>query len=64
MNKERNAFLKSSLTGLYTRNLGANLLGFIIIVSLNVFTPLAFFRLFRTFLFLEGYWKVFFLFFP
>jgi len=64
MNKERNAFLKGSLTGLYIRNLGANLLGFMIIVVLNVFTPLEFFRLFRAFLFLEGYWKVFFLFFP
>ena len=64
MNKERNAFLKSSLTGLYMRNLGANLLGFTIIAMLNVFTPLEFFRLFRTILFLEGYWKVFFLFIP
>jgi adenylate cyclase len=64
MNKERNAFLKNSFRGLYMRNLGANLLGFFIIVTLNVFTPLEFVRQFRTFLFQEGYWKVFFLFLP
>ena len=63
-NKEREAFAKISLTGLCLRNLGANLVGFMIIVVLNVFTPLEFFRLFRRFLFLEGHWKVFFLFFP
>ncbi|NNG07408.1 MAG: HAMP domain-containing protein [Desulfobacteraceae bacterium] len=62
--EEREAFKKISLAGLYIRNLGANLLGFMIIAVLNVFTPLEFFRLFRRFLFLEGYWKVFFLFFP
>ena len=62
--EEREAFEKISLAGLYIRNLGANLLGFMIIAVLNVFTPLEFFRLFRRFLFLEGYWKVFFLFFP
>ncbi len=63
-NEESTGFEKISLTGLYVRNLGANLLGFVIIVVLNLFTPLAFFRTFRAFLFLEGYWKVFFLFFP
>ncbi len=63
-NKEGTGFEKISLAGLYLRNLGANLLGFMIIIVLNLFTPLEFFRLFRTFLFLEGYWKVFFLFFP
>lgn len=63
-NEERTGFEKMSLAGLYMSNLGANLLGFMIIVVLNLFTPLAFFRAFRTFLFLEGYWKVFFLFFP
>ena len=64
MNKERNAFLRNSFRGLYMRNLGANLLGFMIIATLNVVTPLEFFRSFRAFLFQEGYWKVFFLFFP
>ncbi len=64
MNEERDALIRSSLAGLYLRNLGANLLGFMIIVVLNLFTPLEFFRSFRTLLFLEGYWKAFFLFFP
>jgi class 3 adenylate cyclase len=63
-NEVRRGFEKISLAGLYMRNLGANLLGFMIIAVLNLFTPLEFFRLFRTFLFLEGYWKVFFVFFP
>ena len=62
--EEIRGFEEISLAGLYTRNLGANMLGFMIIVVLNLFTPLAFFRSFRIFLFLEGYWKVFFLFFP
>ena len=64
INEERTGFEKMGLGGLYIRNLGANLLGFMIIATLNVFTPLEFFRSFRTFLFQEGYWKVFFLFFP
>ena len=63
-NEVRRGFEKISLAGLYMRNLGANLLGFMIIAVLNAFTPLEFFRLFRTFLFLEGYWEVFFVFFP
>jgi adenylate cyclase len=63
-NKEGVGFEKISLAGLYLRNLGANLLGFMIIVVLNLFTPLEFFRSFRTLLFLGGYWKLFFLFFP
>lgn len=62
--EERTGFEKMSLRGLYVRNLGANLLGFMIIAVLNLFTPLAFFRTFRSLLFLEGYWKAFFLFFP
>jgi adenylate cyclase len=64
INEERTGFEKMGLGGLYVRNLGASLLGFMIIATLNVFTPLDFFRQFRTFLFQEGYWKVFFLFLP
>lgn len=63
-NEQRTGFTQISLAGLYMRNLGANVLGFMIIAVLNFFTPLEFFRQFRSLLFLEGYWKVFFLFFP
>jgi len=62
--EEIRGFEEISLAGLYRRNLGANMLGFMIIAVLNLFTPLAFFRAFRTLLFLEGYWKLFFIFFP
>ena len=61
---EKDTSVRTELAGLYLRNLGANLLGFLIIAVLNVFTPLEFFRLFRRFLFLEGYWKFFFLILP
>ena len=49
---------------LYLRNLGASLVGFIIIIMLNVFTPLDFFKIQRAFLFAEGGWTLFFLFIP
>lgn len=55
---------KVDFAGLYLRNIGANLLGFGTIVVLNLFTPLEFFKALRTFIFLEGHWKVFFLFYP
>ena len=55
---------KSSFMGLYLRNLGLNLFGFVTIVMLNVFTPLRFFKMHRVFLFTEGGWITFFLFFP
>ena len=63
-NEERLATEKVHFKGLYLRNLGANTLGLAIIAILNIFTPLEFLRLFRALLFLEGYWKVFFLFYP
>ena len=63
-NKERLGTENVHFMGLYVRNLGANTLGLAIIAMLNIFTPLEFFRVFRTLLFLEGYWKVFFLFYP
>jgi len=53
-----------SFLGFYVRNLGANLLGFVVIALLNSFTPLEFFRLQRDYIFTQGGWKVFFLFSP
>ena len=53
-----------SFLGFYVRNMGANLLGFMVIAILNSFTPLEFFRMQRTFIFTEGGWKNFFLFYP
>jgi adenylate cyclase len=53
-----------SFLGFYVRNMGANLLGFMVIATLNIFTPLEFFRMQRTFIFTEGGWKMFFLFYP
>jgi class 3 adenylate cyclase len=53
-----------SFLGFYVRNMGANLMGFMVIAILNSFTPLEFFRLQRTFIFTEGGWKNFFLFYP
>ena len=53
-----------SFLGFYVRNMGANLLGFAVIAVLNAFTPLEFFRMQRTFIFTEGGWKMFFLFYP
>ena len=55
---------KISFMGLYLRNLGANLFGFVTIVILNVFTPLSFFKMHRVFIFTEGGWISFFLFSP
>jgi adenylate cyclase len=53
-----------SFIGLYIHNLGANLVGFVTIVLLNVFTPYEFFRIQRSILFLQGGWPEFFQFFP
>src|SRR4030042_1964439 len=55
---------KPSFLGFYLRNMGANLRGFVVIAILNSFTPLEFFRMQRTFIFTEGGWKNFFLFYP
>ena len=55
---------KNSFAGLYLRNLGANMLGFMTIAVLNIFTPLEFFKIQRAFIFTEGGWKIFFLFYP
>ena len=62
LNEDCIRFHMKAFSGLYARNLGANLLGFAIVVTLNIFTPLEFFKVLRTFIFLEGHWKVFFLF--
>ena len=53
-----------SFLGFYIRNLGANVLGFVVIALLNSFTPLEFFRVQRDYIFTQGGWKVFFLFSP
>ena len=51
------SFQKIRLIELYLRNVGANLLGFFIIVLLNLFTPLEFFKIQKAFL-LAGGWVV------
>ena len=53
-----------SFLGFYIRNLGANVMGFVVIALLNSFTPLEFFRIQRDYIFTQGGWKVFFLFSP
>ena len=57
------SFQKIRLIELYGRNVGANLLGFLIIVMLNLFTPLEFFKIQRAFL-LAGGWMVILSFYP
>lgn len=48
----------ASLQGLYWRNLGPILLSFLIVLTLNVFTPLGFFDELRTILVEKEGWKV------
>jgi sigma-B regulation protein RsbU (phosphoserine phosphatase) len=57
------SFQKIRLIELYIRNVGANLLGFFIIVLLNLFTPLEFFKIQKAFL-LAGGWMVILSFYP
>jgi sigma-B regulation protein RsbU (phosphoserine phosphatase) len=57
------SFQKIHLPELYGRNIGANLLGFLIIVLLNIFTPVEFFKVQRAFL-LAGGWLVILSFYP
>jgi len=57
------SFQKIRLIELYFRNVGANLLGFLIIVLLNLFTPVEFFKIQRAFL-LAGGWMVILSFYP
>ena len=57
------SFQKIRLPELYGRNIGANLLGFLIIVLLNLFTPVEFFKAQRAFL-LAGGWLVILAFYP
>ena len=57
------SFQKIRLIELYLRNVGANLLGFFIIALLNLFTPLEFFKIQKTF-FLAGGWMVILAFYP
>ena len=57
------SFQKIRLTELYGRNISANLLGFLIIVLLNLFTPVEFFKAQRAFL-LAGGWLVILAFYP
>ena len=49
------SFSKIHFAELYGRNVGANLMGFLIIALLNLFTPLKFFKIQRAFL-LAGGW--------
>ncbi len=51
------------MTELYGRNVGANVLGFLIIALLNLFTPVEFFKIQRAFL-LSGGWMVILSFYP
>ena len=53
-----------SLGGLYLRNLGTHFLCFAVIVTLNFFTPLDFFKTRKVIMFSEGGWIAFFLFYP
>ena len=55
---------KNSLFGFYLKNIGSNLFGFGAIVILNLITPLDFIKTHRYYLFKEGGWLGFFLFFP
>ena len=64
LNEEKVKVQKISFRGFYVRNLVANIFGFVTIVILNLFTPLNFFELQKSFLFTEGGWKGFFLFYP
>ena len=57
------SFQKIRLIELYIRNVGANLLGFFIILLLNLFTPLEFFKIQKAFL-LAGGWLVILSFYP
>jgi sigma-B regulation protein RsbU (phosphoserine phosphatase) len=57
------SFQKIRLTELYGRNIGANVLGFLIIALLNLFTPVEFFKAQRAFL-LAGGWVVIASFYP
>ena len=57
------SFLKIHLAELYGRNIGANLLGFFIIVMLNLFTSVEFFKAQRAFL-LAGGWLIILSFYP
>ena len=57
------SFQKIHLPELYGRNIGANLLGFLIIALLNLFTPVEFFKAQRAFL-LAGGWMVILSFYP
>jgi len=50
--------------GLYLHNLGANLVGFITIATLNIFTPLYSLEKLQIFILTEGGWTGFFFFFP
>ena len=57
------SFQKIRLIELYFRNVGANLMGFFIIVLLNLFTPLEFFKIQKAFL-LAGGWMAILSFYP
>jgi len=57
------SFQNIRLIELYLRNVGANLLGFLIIAVLNLFTPLEFFKIQKAFL-LAGGWVVILSFYP
>jgi sigma-B regulation protein RsbU (phosphoserine phosphatase) len=52
------SFSKIHFAELYGRNVGANLLGFLIIALLNLFTPLKFFKIQRAFLLAGGWMEI------
>jgi len=55
---------KISLTGLYVRHIGANLLGDFTVLVLNLFTPLVLLEVQRILLFPKGGWRVLVFFLP
>jgi hypothetical protein len=57
------SLLKIRFSYLYALNIGANIFGFLIIALLNLFTPLAFFKIQRAFL-LAGGWVTIVSFYP
>ena len=52
------SFSKIHFAELYGRNVGANLMGFLIIALLNLFTPLKFFKIQRAFLLAGGWMEI------
>jgi HAMP domain-containing protein len=56
--KKHGELKKTYLTGLYVRNLGASMIGDVIVGVLNIFTPLEFFEVLRASFEAEGGWII------